>query len=309
MRKLLVLGGWGALVVVGLSFCFGVQGEESPATFRHLEELHAEGLHNLFRVSEGMYSGSQPEGEAGFASLKKLGIKTVITVDGAPPDVETARKYGLRYVHLPIGYDGIPRETMLRLAKAAQVLPGPIYVHCHHGKHRGPAAVAAIGLCNDQGCRAADAVSFMQRAQTDPKYKGLYAVPKEFRPPSMEEMKRVSIDFPEVAVVDDLTAMMAKIDHEFEMVLPLTMDRPPESREGATQGAVLLNEYFREVARLPEINKRSGEFREDLKKSIELSEKLYRLLQEDSAVELQRQAAKELKQSCTHCHVRDRDNP
>ena len=28
------------------------------------------------------------------------------------------------------------------LARAARTLPGPIFVHCHHGMHRGPAAAA-----------------------------------------------------------------------------------------------------------------------------------------------------------------------
>jgi hypothetical protein len=32
-------------------------------------------------------------------------VKTIVSVDGGKPDVETARKHGIRYVHLPIGYD------------------------------------------------------------------------------------------------------------------------------------------------------------------------------------------------------------
>ena len=55
-------------------------------------------------------SGAQPEGEESFQALQKLGVKTIISVDGAKPDVETAKKYGMRYVHLPIGYDGVSRR-------------------------------------------------------------------------------------------------------------------------------------------------------------------------------------------------------
>ena len=29
------------------------------------------------------------------------------------------------------------------------MLPGPVYVHCHHGKHRGPAAAAVCGLATE----------------------------------------------------------------------------------------------------------------------------------------------------------------
>src|SRR5438046_379302 len=65
------------------------------------------GIENAFRVTDRMISGSQPEGDAAFAALAKAGVKTIISVDGSKPDVATAKKYGLRYIHLPIGYDGI----------------------------------------------------------------------------------------------------------------------------------------------------------------------------------------------------------
>src|SRR5215203_3182916 len=66
-------------------------------------KLDAPGIENLYRLTEGLYSGGQPEGEAGFAALKRLGVRTIISVDGARPDVETARRFGMRYVHLPVG--------------------------------------------------------------------------------------------------------------------------------------------------------------------------------------------------------------
>src|SRR5262249_7822843 len=98
------------------------------------------GLHNVFRVSDKLYSGSVPEGELGFRTLQALGIRTVISVDGARPDAATARRFGLRYVHLPFGYDGCPTARALEIIRAVRDLPGPIYLHCHHGKHRSPAA-------------------------------------------------------------------------------------------------------------------------------------------------------------------------
>src|SRR5262245_33238393 len=63
------------------------------------------GLHNVFRLSAKLYSGSVPEGETGFCSLCSLGVRTIISVDGARPDVATAHRFGLLYVHLPFGYD------------------------------------------------------------------------------------------------------------------------------------------------------------------------------------------------------------
>ncbi|MGE0610114.1 MAG: hypothetical protein AB7O62_23685, partial [Pirellulales bacterium] len=72
--------------------------------------LPVEHLPNAIRLHPKVVSGGQPEGEAAFAELRDLGIKTVISVDGARPAVPLAKKYGLRYVHLPHGYDGVPEQ-------------------------------------------------------------------------------------------------------------------------------------------------------------------------------------------------------
>src|SRR5690349_19529458 len=96
-------------------------GFPSSSDFARVE---AAGLHNVLRVSDRLYSGSSPEGEEGFRSLEELGVRTVVSVDGARPDVEGARRHALRYVHLPIGYDGVPRDQALRLARAVRDLPG-----------------------------------------------------------------------------------------------------------------------------------------------------------------------------------------
>jgi protein tyrosine phosphatase (PTP) superfamily phosphohydrolase (DUF442 family) len=108
------------------------------------QPLAIPGVHNAFRATDRIYSGSQPEGEEAFAAFARLGVKTIVSVDGSKPDVEAARKHGLRYVHLPYGYDGIPTNRMVELVKLAAEGSGPLFVHCHHGRHRGPAAVAVM---------------------------------------------------------------------------------------------------------------------------------------------------------------------
>ena len=81
--------------------------------------LELPGIHNAFRVTDRILSGSQPEGDAAFAELARLGVKTIVSVDGAKPDVASARKNGMRYIHLPFGYDGIPAERIAQLTRAA----------------------------------------------------------------------------------------------------------------------------------------------------------------------------------------------
>ena len=51
------------------------------------------GLHNVFRLSDNIVSGSEPEGEAALAKIASMGVKTVLSVDGKAPDHEMAAKY------------------------------------------------------------------------------------------------------------------------------------------------------------------------------------------------------------------------
>ncbi len=54
---------------------------------------------NLYKVSDTLYRGTQPE-EVGFASLKKLCIKTVINLRSLHSDRSECVKNGLDYVKI-----------------------------------------------------------------------------------------------------------------------------------------------------------------------------------------------------------------
>ena len=55
--------------------------------------------------------GAEPHEDVAFAELAELGVRTVVSVDGAKPQADAARHHGLRYVHIPIGYDGVSEEA------------------------------------------------------------------------------------------------------------------------------------------------------------------------------------------------------
>lgn len=54
---------------------------------------------------------------AAFAELRELGVRTIIHVDGDTPDASAAERHGLRYVHLPHGYEGVPKARVAELAR------------------------------------------------------------------------------------------------------------------------------------------------------------------------------------------------
>jgi protein tyrosine phosphatase (PTP) superfamily phosphohydrolase (DUF442 family) len=275
------------------------------------EMIDAAGLPNLLRISEKLYSGGSPDGEEGFRSLRQMGVRTVISVDGARPDVETARRFGLRYVHLPVGYDGVPRDRALQLARAVRDLPGPVYVHCHHGKHRGPAAAVAAELCLDGSCTVERAEALLKKAGTDPRYKGLVGLSRSLERPSAAELDGASTDFPEVAAVSDLARHMVEIDDRFEnlkLARKAGWRKPPDHPDVDPPHEVLmLVEHYREAARL-ELAGRPEELRRWLKDAEGRATDLEQALRSTDAAAADA-AFKRVGETCAQCHAKYRDVP
>ena len=162
-------------------------------------------------VADGLLSGPVPHGDADFDRLAAMGVKTIISVDGAKPDVERAAARGMRYVHLPTTYSGIPKERQAEIARAVRDLPGPVFIHCHHGKHRGPAAAASAAVLLDL-LTPEEAVAFMKEAGTAPSYPGLYKCVRLATPASQAVLDAASAEFPAVAPVPGFVEAMVQME-------------------------------------------------------------------------------------------------
>ncbi len=185
----------------------------APAAPGAPAQLEIDGAHAVWRLSDRVLSGSVPEGDAAFAALASLGVRTVLSVDGARPDLDAMRRHGLRSIHLPVGYDGIERARAVEIVRAVEESPGPVYVHCHHGRHRGPTA-AAIALIAVEGWSAERAVAQMRAIGTSSQYVGLYDVVARFDAPTARERATArSAPLPAVAAVPPMAAAMVGIDH------------------------------------------------------------------------------------------------
>lgn len=175
------------------------------------------GIHNAVAYHPGFVSGSQPEGDTGYASLAAMGVRTIISVDGAEPDVETAKAYGMKYIHLPIGYNGFDEERKLQLTRATRdaIKDGPVYIHCHHGKHRSAGAAAAVAA--SLGWETAEeGVARMKVSGTAPNYKGLYACAASSTPVDAATLNAVDANFPERWKPSGYVKGMNDIDEVFE---------------------------------------------------------------------------------------------
>ena len=173
-----------------------------------VEPIELPGLHNLFHLSENIVSGSEPHGDEALVELAAMGIRTVVSVDGKAPDVATAEALGMRYVHVPIQYSDISTDEMLKLAKTFRELDGPFYVHCFHGKHRGPAG-AMVGRLVLDGVERDEAIAEMrQYCGTSKKYEGLYRVIAAGSVPSAAETAAFDYGFDAIEKAEGVVGSM-----------------------------------------------------------------------------------------------------
>jgi len=316
MRTFILLLALGAGAAIAASEQPAAKNQLQPAV---LEKLDARHLPNALQVHPKVISGGQPEGEAGFAELKELGIKTIVSVDGAKPDVELAKKYGLRYVHLPHGYDGIPEERVEELAKAVRDLPGPIYIHCHHGKHRSPAAASAAcvgaGLIDPQ-----DARQVLVVAGTSESYRGLYQTAQNAKRIDDKQLDTLKADFPTVAKLPPMAQAMVGVEHASDHLKLFAANKwqPIKDRPALEPDheALILREHFTELLRTKEILNKPERFQELMKEGEAAASGLETALKDwvaagrpektpDAFVTGMDRMAK----NCTACHKQFRDVP
>lgn len=280
-----------------------------PESIRSIHQSNAAGLHNVYRLGHTLYSGSSPDEEGAFASLSQLGIKTIISVDGAQPDVEAAHAHGMRYVHLPITYSSVPHETLIGLVRATQELPGPIYLHCHHGKHRGPAAAVALWRCLDKRVTPDQAMATMKLIGTADRYQGLFESVRELDCPTGDELNAAKSELPEVSHVPPLAKTMADIDRMWDRVAVPVVGRNSTTLSMQLTTAYDVVEQFREAARLAEVpDEMQPEFaaiEQDLEK---LAEIIKDEVRQPAEVSTRRaDAVAKVKEHCDRCHARFRD--
>lgn len=180
-------------------------GESKPKDFP--------GLPNVVTYHDGFICGGVPEGDAGFDTLAAMGIKTIISVDGSAPEPERAAARGIRYIHLPIGYNGFDERRKLELVRATRdaMADGPVYIHCHHGKHRSAGAAATIAeslgwMTPQQG------VALMKVSGAAPNYTGLYACATSATVLAAADIDAIPADFPAVSKPSGYVQAMVEID-------------------------------------------------------------------------------------------------
>lgn len=294
-------------------------GVELPAV---APEDHTD-LHNVFRLSRDIISGSEPHSAAAFERIAARGVRTILSVDGKIPDAETAERYGMRYVHIPIHYNGISQDELSKIAKTFRELQGPFYVHCFHGRHRGPAAAAVGRLVLDGVSREQVLAEMRQWCGTSGKYEGLYQTLATGEIPSAEVTASYEYDFSAEYPVEGLRGAMVGMARAYDHLQDLAerdwrLD-PAHPDVDANNEADKLHELFAKSARLDETAAGPDDLRGWLDSSFQASRDLRDALADlargpaddgdpADAGERANAALERVAENCSACHEAYRNN-
>lgn len=138
-----ILHRYKSLTVFALAFSI-------PAWSAHVEPL---GIPNFHQVNEHVFRGGQPT-DAGWQSLAKLGIKTVVdlrrTDEHSPAEeAKAVAAAGLNYFNVPM--KGVVAPTDEQITKVLTLLDStePVFVHCHRGADRTGTVIACYRIAHD----------------------------------------------------------------------------------------------------------------------------------------------------------------
>jgi len=267
------------------------------------------GIEHFKKWSDHLAQGGQPFGEIAFQNLAAMGYRTIVSVDGVRPDAETAAKYGLRYVHVPFGYDGVPKDAQTRIVKAVETSDGPVFIHCHHGFARGPAG-AMIARIATEGISNEEAAKELKDSGCSEHYKGLFRDVLAAVPPTSAELAKVPAALPSYVSVGTLGEQMAALDRTWARV-GVSKGASWASPAGRADvdpphDARLLWEQLREIGRLGDIENHGPDFLTSLKTAEDGGIALEEALRKGDGAAATKQFGV-IKQSCDACHTRWRD--
>jgi protein tyrosine phosphatase (PTP) superfamily phosphohydrolase (DUF442 family) len=261
-------------------------------------------LENLHRLSATLLSGSEPKTDAAFAELAAMGVRTVVSVDGIKPNLAAAAKHGLRYIHIPIGYDGVDAHAQAALTRLVREAKAPAYVHCHHGKHRGPAA-AAVACMAAGDMDHASAAAYLKLAGTGREYAGLWRDVAGFQPLPADAPLPPLV---EAVEVEGLSAAMAQLDRAWDGLQRCEAagwKTPPDHRDlTPVHQALLVWEGLREAERAND--HADPQLAAWLRAEAGRAEQLHQSLQA-SRLDAATAAFQNLEAGCAQCHKQYRN--
>ena len=118
------------------------------------------GLPNLYKVSDDLYRGAQPDAE-GFKQLAEMGVKTVVNLRSFHSDGPLMGDVALGYERIYVKAWHAEDEDLVKFLRiVTDRSKTPVFVHCQHGADRTGMMVAVYRIVV-QGWSKEDAIKEM----------------------------------------------------------------------------------------------------------------------------------------------------
>jgi hypothetical protein len=267
-----------------------------------------DGLVQVVAYAPWLFSGSKPIREDGFASLQSLHVRTIVCVDGTPPELNIPEQIGIKTYHIPIKYGKLTSQQVFDIVTAVEIgrRRGNTYIHCHHGKHRS-AVAAAISLISLGESTPEKMMPRMLVSETSALYSGLLESVREAVVLDsrcyVENEKNIPSSVLPVGITEQMIALEFALENllhiEKSNWLPPTFH--PDLVPAAEAGA--LAESFRALNSSELAKKFPSDFAEQLFAAWSAASTLENLFVTNTATQAQlSEALNTVKNSCTACH-------
>lgn len=90
---------------------------------------------NLYRMAPGLYRSAKP-GVSNVDELQTLGVTTVISLIKADDSPLVSERFPARLESFPLHADRVDESDVLDVLRAIEAAPGPVLIHCKHGRDR-----------------------------------------------------------------------------------------------------------------------------------------------------------------------------
>ena len=174
-------------------------------------------LENVYQVHPKVISGGEPHGEKALNRSPRLGVKTVISVDGAKPDVDLAKKHGMRVRAFAAQLRRRARGSRQRTGQSGP-RPGRPGLHPLPSRQAPQPRAAAVACVGAGLIGPADALAILTTAGTSTNYRGLYQSAEQARPFDDALLDALEVEFRESVEVPPLADAMVALERTHDHV-------------------------------------------------------------------------------------------
>jgi tyrosine-protein phosphatase SIW14 len=143
------------ILLINSTFAQTLKQTKTPkaSTAKWASLIQTKSLKNLYKVNSDLYRSEQPQENAG-NTLKKLGIKSILSLKQQNKDKEYLGKHSFEYYSVEMESEDFDNDEIIKALRKIKDAPKPILVHCKHGSDRTGVVIAMYRIVFENWTKA-----------------------------------------------------------------------------------------------------------------------------------------------------------